>query len=229
MGVLWGESPGFFDAAFAGATDVVFDDRSLGPQQVIFPVTKDFTQFARTSTSLQGPSLRDTVEGETWRLNRLVGQLHVDVSETNTTVDNHPWPCLEVAAGFFVARASDNDPSLPDLTFDEIDCLNGNNIQNSWIWRRSWILSRPLASNVGFSAIPCSNSNMAVGSGPFFDSTVKRNIRREHRLWFTLGCIGWDGNALVKVPGALTEPYLRYNLDVRIHGIMKRGKESPTF
>lgn len=220
----------YHDCSFSGQSNPVSEDNGLGPQQNVFPITKDFQQFADTSTQLNGPSLRDVVEGQTWRLNRLVGQLHIDCTEQNSAVTNLIWPLVRVAAGFFVARSSDTDQSLPDLTFDEIDPLQLNNIANSWIWRKSWILSRPLASNVGFSAVPCSNNNMGPGSGPFFDSRVKRNIKREHRLWFVIGVIGWDGNALTHIdPGSTNQPYIRFNLDVRLHGIMKRGRETPSF
>jgi len=220
----------YHDASYSGQTQTVNEDSSFGPVQNVFPVTKDFQQFSDTSTQLNGPSLRDVVEGQTWRLNRLVGQLHVDCTEDNAAVTNLIWPMVKVTAGFFVARSSDTDQSLPDLTFDEIDPSNVNNIANSWIWRRNWILSRPLASNVGFTAVPCSNAEMAWGSGPGFDSKVKRNIRREHRLWFVIGAMGWDGNAITHVdPGSTSQPYVRFNLDVRIHGIMKRGRETPSF
>ena len=230
LGTSFEDESVYHDASFSGQTAPVFVSRGDGPQLITFPVTKDFQQFADTSTQLNGPSLRDVVEGQTWRLNRLVGQLHIDVSETNTTITNEPWSLVQIAAGFFVARSSDNDQSLPDLTFDEIDPLQVNNIANSWIWRRSWILSRPLASNVGFTAVPCSNNNMAWGSGPGFDSKVKRNIRREHRLWFVIAGMGWDGTTLSRdVTPPVEEPFFRYNLDVRIHGIMKRGRETPSF
>lgn len=231
LGTTWSsEGFTFNDLSFSGGTGPVQDNRGQGPQQNVFPVTKDFSQFVTTSTQLSGPSLRDITEGQTWRLNRIVGQLHVDVQESNDQVGNTTWPKVQIAAGFFVARQADSDPTLPDLTFDEIDPLNVNNAQNSWIWRRSWILSRPLASNVGFAQVPGSNCWLPEGSGPFIDSKVKRNVLKEHRLWFVLGAIGWDGTSVEYNPASgFLQPYVDFNLDIRLHGQMIRAKNSPTF
>lgn len=229
LGTSWGGGS-FWDASFSGGTGTVQDNRGDGPNQNVFPVTRDFTQFQTTGQALTGPSLRDVTEGQTWRLNRIVGQLHVSVQESNTAIGNTTWPKVQIAAGFFVARAADSDQSLPDLTFDEIDPFWVNNIQNSWIWRRSWILGRPLASNVGFAAVPCSNNEMGDMSGPFIDSKMKRLIQREHRLWFVIGAIGWDGTSVQYLPDeGFLQPYVDFNLDIRVHGQMVRSKTSPSF
>lgn len=219
----------YTDASFSGESANVANDRTSGPTQNVFPLTRDITQFSNTSTQLDGPSLRDVVEGNTWRLNRLVGKLHVDVSENNTTFNQTVWPLVQVVAGIFVARTGDIDQSLPDLTFEEIDPFQVRNVQNSWIWRNSWILSRSLASNIGFSAVPCTNAWMSGLSSPHIDTKVKRNIMREHRLWFVIGAMGWSGALTGTTPDSAQQPYIRYNLDIRIHGLLKRGKASPTF
>lgn len=217
-------------ASWSDSTADVLDSRAEGPQAITFPITKDFTQFSDTSSSLDGPSLRDVVEGATWRVNRVVGELHLDVTEINTAVGNTTWPCLQIGAGFYVARAQEFDQSLPDLTFDEFDPFAKRNIQNSWLWRRTWILSRPLASNVGFTAIPCSNNNMGPDSGPHIDIRVKRKILREHRLWFVVACMGWNGSDIVMTPDeGVRQPKLRFNLDLRVHGQMQRGRPSAAF
>lgn len=231
IGTQWQSGDSIFhDASFSGGTGTVENNRAAGPEQNIFPITKDFSQFTTTSVDLDGPSLRDITEGQTWRLNRIVGKLHVDVQESNDVVSNSAWPKVQIAAGFFVARAADGDQTLPDLTFDECDPLNVNNAMNSWIWRRTWILARPLASNVGFSQVPGSNLWLDGESGPHIDSRVKRNILKEHRLWFVIGAMGWDGTSVQYTPtGGIIQPYVDFNLDVRLHGQMIRAKNSPTF
>jgi len=219
------------DVGFSFNTGTVPDDRSDGPNQTVFPVTRDITQFSNTAVDLTGPSLRDIVEGNDWMLQRIVGECHLKCTESNTTVDNSTWPNIEIAAGFFVARINDNDETLPDLTFDEIDPLQVRNAQNPWIWRRSWILQRPLASNQGFPASPCSNMEFgSAESGSHIDSKVKRRIRREERLWFVVGTIGWDGviTAFDNHEG-FNQPSVHGHLDIRIFGGMRRGKNASSF
>lgn len=230
LGNGWNADEGDYrSASFSGATPTVPDSRGDGPTQNVFPLTRDITQFVNTSTDLD-VSLRDIVEGQEWKLNRLVGQLHVDVSERNTTVQNTSWPLVEISAGIFVARTGDFDQTLPDLTFDEVDPLQARNAQNSWVWRRNWILSRPLASNVGFSAVPCSNGWLAEPSGPYIDTKVKRRIGREQRLWFIIGAMGWEGVTTQMTPDSgIEQPFVRFNLDLRIHGQMVRAKGRGTF
>lgn len=216
-------------ASFSGSSGTVDDERSNGPTQNIFPITRDFTQFSDTSLDLGGPSLRDVVQGQTWRLNRIVGKVNVDVTEDNTTVQGNTWPLVEVAAGFFIARQADSDATLPDLTFEECDPLHVRNVQNPWIWRRSWLLSRPLASNQGYSALPCSNLWMSDEAGCHIDSRMKRLISREHRLWFVIGAAGFSGNLNHTTPGVYQQPYLRYLVDVRVNGQMTAGRQQGDF
>lgn len=233
LGTNWGPDPNsdftYQSVSFSGQSGEVENYRNVGPTQNVFAITRDITQFSDTDTALAGPSLRDIVEGNSWRLNRIVGQLQVDATEANTAI-NQAWPLVQVAAGFFVARTGDFDESLPDLTYDEIDPLNARNAQNPWIWRRTWLLGRPLASNVGWSANPSSNQWLSGEVGSQIDSRVKRNIVREKRLWFVIAAQGWDGQLIANVPPeGITQPYIRFNLDIRIHGVMKRGRNQGDF
>lgn len=249
QGTSWlgGEEGDFYDNSITDFTDFVAVDRALGPSVVVHPVTQDYTQqpalSAGESTNLR-PTLRDFTEGQDYLLKALVGNLYiyVDNGETGSNVfnQNNEWTHVQVAAGFFIARAQDDDQSLPDLTLDEVDPLQAKNIQNSWIWRRNWLLDNPMNARIyGVSGSPESPFTVATFqnwdnhinsdlTGPHFHTKTRRRVKREERLWFALSAIGWDGGRASVNPGG-PQPFVKFNLDIRMFGKMMKGKASATF
>lgn len=239
LGTFWGgEGGGYSDASFSDTSLPVGADRSNGPVSIggtnnitVIPVTKDFTAQPDPSSGTLEYTLRDEVEGQTWRLDRLVGKIHVRCGSAPGFVDTtRSWGNIQVSAGFFTARSEDDAEAFPDLVPAEYDPLNILNIQNSWIWRRTWILQNPLTTNIGFSAAPCCNDWMSDLTGSYIDTKVKRNIKREHRLWFAIAPIGWNGNQVAVDPqSGDSQPSISWNLDLRIFGKMTRGRNSSSF
>lgn len=250
-GDLWvGELANYYDAtANASLIDVPLD-RATGPLNVVFPVTEDYNQQPQNVTdTLTAPSLRDFVEGQSYLLKALVGNLfiyaHPGGGGTAANWDpSNWWSFVQATAGFFVARAQDGNTSVPDLSQSEVDPLNGNNIQNPWIWRRMWILQNPFAGFIqnfdsgvvgttlqrptytGFT----SNVEMSAENGPFFRTKSARRIRREERLWCSISVLGWDGNRqAVNGSASGIQPGIDFSLDLRIFGKMVRAKNTSSF
>jgi len=141
IGTAWlgGEEGNFYDCSVTDANDSVEPDRALGPSVSVHPVTQDYTQQPALSSGESvdlRPSLRDFTEGQDYLLKSLVGQIVV-IADNPDAVDpitvpfrNYlQWTHLQVAAGFFVARAQDDDQSLPDLWLAEPDPWQAKNIQ----------------------------------------------------------------------------------------------------
>ena len=137
--------------------------------------------------TITGAGLRDEVEGQSWLLKRLVGNIFCQYVNADGNSDpSQFWRQALVTAGFFVSRNIDSIQGEPDLDYDEYDPMFLDNITNPWIWRRSWILSNP-EGNVVRDDFPIANSNyVGDASGPHIDSKVKRRILREQRLFFAL-------------------------------------------
>lgn len=240
-GTYWSvEGEEFHDATINDATVSAQSDKSLGTSLNVHPVTLDYTQFPSSGNSpSEGPSLRDFTEGQDYILKRLVGNftcfLGFGANQQGNFSPTDQWAHILVGCGFFVARAADADQTLPDLTVDEIDPLAAINIQNSWIFRRTWILDNPqnvypINTSGEFSWEVCSNRDYAGDmNSPFFDTKSKRRIKREERLWFAVSIIGWDGQRIQVGGQNADNPYLNYNLDVRLFGKMVKGRTSPTF
>lgn len=212
-------------------TDPVQTVLAFGADIQVTAITKDFTQEPSSAVSIAGDaSLRDVVEGQSWMLTRLVGKLHLTCrSDAGDPLDPAvAWGQVLVTAGFFVAPADDTDQNFPAASALTYDPANVDNIQNPWIWRQSWILGSPLTTQIGLDNFPMTNESTQP-SGPFFDSKVKRRIQREHRLWFVLSTIGWDGLRSDVSGSTENQPYIDALLDVRVLGHMVRARNTSSF
>jgi len=237
----------YFDAGFIFETLSV--PVSLGTGPVFYgpiPVTKDQTLNPEEVAGTADVSLRDIVNGQDWLLQRLVGKIFLNVesnqagfipsgggAEPVTDI----WPYVKVTAGFFVARADEADNQV-DLESYESDPQRLDNIQNPWIWRRTWILKEPQAVPLpaGGPALPIPGefpiSNAGYGSvadGPHIDSKVKRRIRREQRLWFVVAASGWNGTQIQVLGEPGDQPEVRGYLDLRIFGSLRRSRNDSAF
>lgn len=221
---------------------------NLGSNVVVGPLIPDFTVEAAGTI---GNTLRDIANGQDWRLKSIVGQATFFITPGGPTPGEvgipwsrfDYWTWVQVALGFFVARALDDDPSSPDLTQDEFDPFNVRNVRNSWIFRRTWILANP-ANGVktqspldnpedhpeSFSDELFTNRDFAGDmSGPTIRTKSVRRIKTEERLWYTVGILGWDGGR-VGVGGTTNlQPGCKFNLDLRIFGSLARAANRQSF
>lgn len=224
------ESDEYFDASTRVQAQLARASNAVSDQTVYFQaIVPDFTITRSETIGQFGASLRDQVEGQTWFLKRLVGKLHLAANLPAGLIRNRTqaWQALKVAAGFFVARAQDQDPSLPDVTFQEMDPWQMDNSGNPWIWRRTWMLS---TANVNDANIFFPNSTDNFGSiadGPHIDAKTARSIAPEERLWLAIGVQGYDPE-LLEVSG-VGESQINGILDIRVLGTMTRKRNKGTF
>lgn len=257
-GDVWvGEGASYYDASASAWVPNVPIAKDEGPYNLVFPVTQDYTFNASqydAANPQANPSLRDYVEGQDYILHSLVGNCFVtcsspwNINSERVYDRTETWQFIQVTAGFFVARASDADPSLPDLTKDEVDPQCGLNIQDPWIWRRQWILANPSGMQsypqlVGDVPAPAGGTKIYTEprstttdnwqypalTGPHFHTKSRRRVRREERLWFSLSAMGWDGNQTDVSQPAEAQPGFKFALDVRLFGKMVKGRNASTF
>lgn len=223
---------------FSGVVQV--NTAALGPTDLyVTPIVPDASFFV-DEASEQGLSLRDLTEGQDWLLKRIVGKLFINIPPIVTTVGQNPY-IFTVGAGFFVGRADDTNPNIPDTNNAEIDPLGSRNIRQPWIWRRTWLLRNsgappptvPMGGwGVADSWLAGANVYLNGGSekdGPHIDSKIARRIRREERLWFVLNAYGKNAVSNdIQVEYAGTSP-VEFTLDYRILGQMRRSTNKSTF
>lgn len=196
------------------------------------PLTFDYTNNGPPAATT---SLRDVVEGQDWLCQRIVGKFNAVYAYGNSdpSVD---WIAVKVALGIFVARSKDLAEAQPDLDPEEMDPFAAANIQDSWMFRRTWILqncassyyTNPLGGpgNIQFPATIASYGS--VLDGPHIDVKSKRRIDREHRLWAVVAVRGFG----LGFTDTLEDPQvgsLHFHFDYRIHGVMRKGRNTSTF
>lgn len=178
------------------------------------PITLDFTELPSAASA--GQSLRDTVEGQSFLLDRIVGSVFCTRFDTTNT-----QPCLAAAA---IAVFPANDNGGADLSNSEGNPFNADNAQQPWLWRRVWRLEAATVS--GADGRPAIRTNIQYGSvkeGTHIDTKgSKRMIRREQRLFFVTAL-----SAFVPVVG--NSIGVEWTYDVRLIGKMVRQVNRSTF
>lgn len=217
LGSTWGdETQAFYDSSNTWRIGNVEDDKSLAPVPEFFALVPDFTFLPSEGSANRAASLHDRASGNSWMLDRIVGTCHVHCKERDEGAGQ--WPYIQVCAGIFVSRSEEGADGAPDLFPDEFNPLARDNIQNPWVWRKTWMLGNPAGTAVLRDDFPISNS--AYGS-EWTDATVnvkaKRMIRREHRLFFAVAAQGWDGTAPSNI-GTVAQPGAEGVLDIRLYG-----------
>lgn len=212
---------------------------TIGTTQVVTALIPDFTQQHSPGTLQVGESLRDYTEGQDWFCRRIVGKLPISCAAFDTTVTaDDAWPTVMVTAGIFVARASSSDPGLPDSSQLELDPQALQNIQQPWIWRRTWWLgaAQVPASSRGSSPpqwsamLPNSNQEFgSLGDGPNVDAKTMRRIKRFERLWFSISAFGWLPGYSLATTEDENQPLVYWSADLRVLGAMRRAHNRSTF
>lgn len=214
-----------------GFQNTANNNNALQSTPTVISLVPDET-FQPDAAGVNQVSLRDFTEGQDWFLKRIVGKCTI---RTFRGASGTSWHNLFIAAAFFVARAQDDNQELPDLTVDEYDPLNSQNVRQPWIWRRTWQLSTGAPQiDPGVITAPPPNMNQfgpGLLDGPHIDAKTARRIRREERLWFVINCSGFDielgvGRDLGAGAGSTG---IFGELDYRVLSQMRRSTNRSTF
>lgn len=178
-------------------------------------------------------------------LRRIVGKLHLCYSQNGSAyIAGAPPipPAVFVAAGFFVARASDVSQADPEgspvgyvgnsdvATFNLYSPLSRDTQREPWIWRRSWALgnnkdqANTNSTTRGYELFPATNYDGSVADGPHVDAKTVRRVGQDDRLWFAISTIMLSNQAASGNDGVLS-----WFLDVRYLGALRKAKQRGAF
>jgi len=192
-----------------------------------FPLTFDEDTDEQTASGLaiSAGTLRDIVEGQEWRLRRIVGTLYLGPGRFPGQEQGLPKSYfVDVAAGFIVARTN---PVGGGITTTANPMLQAH-AEYPWIWRRRWILRDATWGQAGLTqgtqfwdlsaagGIPVSNINLPHHTGPYIDQKTARVIKHNERLILIIAT-----RTLVKEPTGTVSSYLGVHFDYRLLGSMK--------
>jgi len=193
-----------------------------------FPLTFDETEDSETAQADPAKrTLRDIVQGNEWRLRRIVGKAFV-LAANDTALGSDTGSIVEAALGFIVVKTYDD--GTPTTDFNECNPLSQDSMEDPWIWRRVWMLNpygnnRDISTSGGTSITPWAwnfpQTNVWYGSvadGPHIDAKTARVIHRQERLFGVLAArrayFGVD-------PTFEQEHTVRMHLDYRLLGSLR--------
>lgn len=213
----------------------------------ITPLTFD-VPIEGDSAVLGDSSLADII-GSEYVLQRIVGKVFAERISGIDGNDDDPNPAVLFSAGFFVARANDDqvgggeDTPIGSATeaerTDNYSPLDADTSREPWIWRRTWILgaagsipSVPFPAGTGplINAVrnyPASTALYgSVADGPHIDSRVKRRVSQDNRLFFAVSSCTFpiDSEPVAPVPIIVSG-----FLDYRLFGSLRKARGSSAF
>lgn len=167
------------------------------------------------SAALTIDTLADII-GSEYMLRRIVGKCFA-----NSLLDSEGPAAILFGAGFFVARAADeqqaqegNQPigsQSPSERVENYNPLSDDCIREPWIWRRVWILGRDGAGE-GAPSFPSTTVGYgSVQDGPHIDAQTMRRVGNDERLWFAVAARNFPIAVASTSPGQIFG-YLDYRL-----------------
>lgn len=227
-GVVQGDDDGsFYDSSWVSDPGQQPPTGYAEPSSItVKPLTFDFTQEPIDANQAGNNfSLRDLTEGQDWLCQRIVGKFHAGYFYGGTTTEED-FLYVKVALGIFVARSKDDIEAEPDLETDEMDPFAGDNIMDSWMFRRTWMFANKNQTGLNPAGPSTTMEYGTALDGPHVDVKSKRRITREHRLWAVVASRGWSPGYN---PQHLSDPsqgQVQWTFDYRIHGMMKPGRNN---
>lgn len=179
---------------------------------IAFDVTTD-------TNSLGAVNMRDVTEGQEYFLDRVVGKMWASMLQEEGENDLTALVCMAMA----ILPVSDQNPTVPELPNDDMDPLLAQNAMAPWIWRRTWVLSNNAAANTGFFYPNNTGAYGSVMDGGHTDAKTKRRIRKEQRLFHVTSVY------TTSVVNTATTMYLDIGFDLRLHGAMRKARNTSTF
>lgn len=165
------------------------------------------------------PSLRDFVQGSAYRLRRIVGKVNIGYTSQGDGQTTSPPSCV-VGVGFIVLKVDPDDGNPLDNTNpQEYSPLSAKNIDDPWIWRRTWLLGKnTLGSGDGsftdeiFRNFAENTSDYgSIADGPHIDQKTARLIQSDERLFFVVSTKAVPLTTVYQT-GGLVAGYLDYRL-----------------
>jgi len=168
-------------------------------------------------------TLRDIVEGQSCLIERIVGNIQWECTQTFQGGENsNRIICCSAVAVLPTVDDGSGDPAIPA---DEFDPLRADNSAQSWLWRRVWVLgNQGPAINDTATGLPTNNCFGSLAEGSKIDTKgTKRMIRREERIFLI-------HNVLNPFPGAeATTVSATAYTDVRVIGQMRKAHNKSSF
>lgn len=179
--------------------------------------------------TFQTASLRDLTEGQDYVVERIVGKFWAQADQFTVQETEATSLRMLLKAGIAVVPV-DDDGNL-SLDTDSMSPFRANNVQQSWMWQRSWILNNNFVDTLAGDSLVGPTSTHEYGSvheGGHLDVKSVRRLTRDQRLVMIVEATTVDQGGTDE-PVARFDGRIRYGYDIRVLGAMRRGRHKSTF
>lgn len=206
----------------------------LGPGCYVLPLVPD----RAVEGDSYGPGGYDlsAAIGNSYILKRIVGKFHAAVFQDDSS--GAPGQ-VKIGLGFLVARTDGdevlNPTGLPVGGIDGVgtrqnyNVLGRDQVNDPWIWRRTWILqnNEKIATD-RYGIFPSTTAGYgSVSDGPHIDAKSRRRVSQDERLYAAITLQAWPQ---VGGPYEYTvSPYINYDLDLRVFGLPIKSRNRGAF
>lgn len=192
-----------------GADQFIVGSNAVGPtfgagglNTTINSLTLDYPADAVRAGAVQPLSLSD-YQGSGYRLRRVVGKFFCGIDQDVGDGQGNSYPeAALVAAGLIVLRVDSTTGAPLNATANDYSPLNLDNVQDPWIWRRTWMLSNFQGfaggggAHTAYSYYPITNAEYgSVKDGPHLDQKTARRVSDEERLFLVVSTVYPSGLA----------------------------------
>lgn len=179
-----------------------------------------------------GASLRDRVEGQEYVIERIVGKVWVErVQGGNETSESQARTIHAIGIGVMPVDDDTQDLSLAE---EDVDPLNADTSDKSWMFRRTWVLGNNAANpghdvddpqNILYGIQPTGSYFYgSLEDGGHVDIKTVRRVRRDQRLF-----IIHNAGLLSTDMAAATGATWRWGYDLRVLGAMRKARNQSVF
>lgn len=212
----------------------------------IQPVTTDAPQYQGDDVTFN--TVMGDVIGNEYFLDRIVGKIFISSFYPKDSLNVYRTAPILVGAGFFVARADEQDHNTPIGTStaieerDQYSPLEADTIREPWIWRRTWILGARESDQVtpwGATVVDNASARYAAGfpqtttaygsvlDGSHIDAKTKRRVGHDDRLFFAVSTSFVVGMGDITPDPEL--PNIAGYVDYRLHGQLRKARNTGRF
>lgn len=165
----------------------------------MYTLIPDYPASAIRASAPNIPSLGDW-EGSAYLLRRIVGKAVISVNNTPPPDPQaQTYPALAAITLCFMICRVDEATGAPLRAADGYSPQALNNVQDPFIWRRTWVLQNDFASSAALAGryqYPRCNADYgSIQDGPHIDAKTRRRVADEERVIAILSSTNLSGDS----------------------------------
>lgn len=219
--VMWAPNNGHGADGANWIADTITVPAASGPAGTVTTMYSLIPDYPVDAVRASNPTAVTTMadyEGSGYRLRRIVGKFFAAIDQdvgTGVAPGQYPEAGL-LTAGLIILRVDGiSGAPLGVLTPNIYSPQALDNVQDPWIWRRTWVLGNDRSHGgafTGISLFPSANtSEPSSVDGPHLDQKTARRVSSEERIQLVISCSSLENGLAADTNGTI-----RFVFDYRL-------------